>query len=59
MSAFAGAITGAKDLEPVASEVVMESAPDVQVVEVQVRILQTIQRVEGSLIPESGDATQQ
>ena len=51
MSAFASAITGAKDLEPVASDVVMESAPDVQVVEVQAGILQTIERVEGSLIP--------
>ncbi|KAL4650382.1 hypothetical protein ACB092_01G083900 [Castanea dentata] len=53
----AGADTVAKDFEPVVPEVVVEFATDVQVVETQAGIPQTIQRVEGSLIPESGDAT--
>ena len=57
MSVFAGADTGAKDLEPVVPEIVMESAPDVQAVEAQIGIPQTIQRVESSPILESGDTT--
>ena len=55
--AFTGVDTSAKDLEPVVIEVVVESSPNVQVVEAQARIPQTIQRVESSLIPESGDTT--
>ena len=57
MSVFAGADTGTKDLEPVVPEIVVESAPDVQAVEAQIRIPQTIQRVESSPILKSGDTT--
>ena len=57
MSVFAGADTGAKELEPVVPEIVVESTPDVQAVEAQIGIPQTIQRVESSPILESGDTT--
>ena len=57
MSAFAGANTSVKDLEPVVPEIVLESTLDVQTVEAQTGIPQAIQRVESSPIPESGDIT--
>jgi len=38
LSAFASADTSAKDLKPVVSVVIMEFAPDVQVVEAQAGI---------------------
>ena len=52
MSTFVGVGTGAK-----ASEVVVESAPNIQVAKSQAGTPQTIQRVESSLIPSSGDTT--
>ena len=57
MSVFAGTNTGAKDLEPVVPEIVVESTPDVQAVEAQIGIPQTIQRVESSPILKSGNTT--
>ena len=57
MSAFASADIGVKSPELVVPEVAMGSASDVSVAESQARIPQTIQRVESSLIPASGDTT--
>ena len=52
MSAFAGVDTGVRDLEFKVSEVAVVFA---RVAESQAGILETIQRVESSLIPTSGD----
>ena len=54
MSAFVSVVTGVKSPKPVVPEVAVEFA---YFAKFQARTSQTIQRVESSLIPTSGDTT--
>ena len=57
LSTFAGADTGAKDPEPTVTKEAKEPVPNIQVVETQTGIPQTIQRVENPPVLEGKDVT--